>query len=71
MAIIPIGIDFGTTFIYTGFVHGTEEDGTLRVEELIPAKERARGIPSLYYRDGDTELFGREDPERKKTLKTA
>ncbi|GEM_PF-2542073 len=57
---IAIGIDFGTNFTYIGFVHGKEPDGTDRVQELVSAKDASRGIPSVYWNDGKTELFGRE-----------
>jgi len=57
---IAIGIDFGTNFTYIGFVHGKETDGTDKVQELVSAKDASRGIPSVYWNDGKTELTGRD-----------
>ncbi len=64
---IAIGIDFGTNFTYIGFVHGTEPDGSARVQELVSAKDASRGIPSVYWNDGKNELTGRDALKKYRT----
>ncbi|MDO5336448.1 MAG: Hsp70 family protein [Eubacteriales bacterium] len=50
--VVKIGIDFGTTYSFAGFLHGD------RVMPLIPAKE-TYGIPSVFYYDGKKQLIGK------------
>ena len=61
---VSIGLDFGNNYTYIGFVHGTDAEGRGQVQSLVSTRYATRGIPSLYWNNGKTELFGADAQRR-------
>ncbi|MBP0974359.1 MAG: Hsp70 family protein [Oscillospiraceae bacterium] len=61
---VSIGLDFGHNYTYIGFVHGVDSSGQKQVQSLVATRYATRGIPTLYWNNGKTELFGADAQRR-------